>query len=201
MRYHAATKNDINIYIYIYSKYCPNILSGRKKDLEHHVSYANLYICISVDSRAPVLYHFKNIIYIMYACWIIQSCSTLCNLMDYTVPGDFNPPGSSVHGISQARILLWVAIFSSRESSQPRDQTVTNPGIEPACLASPALAGRFLTTWITWDVIYIITPLNGVPGFYNSAKFVLPHASTLTHEIEFLQKNIQYHTVLMTVAL
>ena len=36
---------------------------------------------------------------------------------------DCSPPGSSVHGISQARILEWVAIFSSRGSSRLRDQT------------------------------------------------------------------------------
>ena len=36
---------------------------------------------------------------------------------------DSSPPGSSVHGILQARILEWVAISFSRESSQPRDQT------------------------------------------------------------------------------
>ena len=37
---------------------------------------------------------------------------------------DYSPPGSSVHGILQARILEQVAIFSSRESSPPRDQTL-----------------------------------------------------------------------------
>ena len=37
--------------------------------------------------------------------------------------GLYSPPGSSVHGISQARILEWVAIIFSRGSSQPRDQT------------------------------------------------------------------------------
>ena len=42
---------------------------------------------------------------------------TLCKPMDYS------PPGSSVHGILQARILEWVAISSSRGSSQPRNQT------------------------------------------------------------------------------
>ena len=36
---------------------------------------------------------------------------------------DYSPPGSSVHGILQARILEWVAISFSRESSQHRDQT------------------------------------------------------------------------------
>ena len=42
---------------------------------------------------------------------------TLCN------PTDCSPPGSSVHGILQARILEWVAISFSRESSQPKDRT------------------------------------------------------------------------------
>ena len=46
-----------------------------------------------------------------------QSCLTLCDSMDCS------PPGSSVHGIVQARILEWVAMFPSRGSSQPRDQT------------------------------------------------------------------------------
>ena len=36
---------------------------------------------------------------------------------------DCSPPGSSVHGILQAGILVWVAISFSRRSSQPRDQT------------------------------------------------------------------------------
>ena len=42
---------------------------------------------------------------------------------DYWDPMDYSPPGSSVHGILQARILEWVAIFFSMGSSQPRDQT------------------------------------------------------------------------------
>ena len=46
-----------------------------------------------------------------------QSCPTLRN------PTDCSPTGSSVHGISQARILEWVAIPFSRGSSQSRDQT------------------------------------------------------------------------------
>ena len=60
---------------------------------------------------------------------VAQSCLSLCDSMDC------RPPGSSVHGISQARILEWVAIFYSRVSS--------HPGIEPA---SPASAGGFFTT-------------------------------------------------------
>ena len=48
---------------------------------------------------------------------VAQSCPTLCNLVDCS------PPGSSVHGILQARILEWVAISFTRGSSGPRDQT------------------------------------------------------------------------------
>ena len=48
---------------------------------------------------------------------LFQSCPTLCDLMDC------RSPGSSVHGIFQARILRWVAISSFRGSSQTRDQT------------------------------------------------------------------------------
>ena len=47
----------------------------------------------------------------------LQSCPILCH------PADCCPPGSSVHGILQARILEQVAISFSRESSQARDQT------------------------------------------------------------------------------
>ena len=48
---------------------------------------------------------------------LAQSCLTLCNAMDCS------PPGCSIHGTFQTRILEWVAISFSRVSSQPRDQT------------------------------------------------------------------------------
>ena len=48
----------------------------------------------------------------------LQSRPALCNPMDYRLPG------SSVHGILQARILEWVAISFSRGSSGPRDRTL-----------------------------------------------------------------------------
>ena len=48
----------------------------------------------------------------------LQSCLNLCD------PMDCNPPGSSVHGILQARILEWVAMPFSQGSSQPSDQTL-----------------------------------------------------------------------------
>ena len=57
--------------------------------------------------RRECSYHLKAL--------VAQSCSTLCD------PMNCSPPGSSVHGILQARILEWVAIPFSRGSSWPRD--------------------------------------------------------------------------------
>ena len=62
----------------------------------------------------------------------LQSCPTLCDPMDCS-------PGSSVHGILQAKILEWVALPYSRGSSWPRDQTWVSH-----------FAGRFFTTRATW---------------------------------------------------
>ena len=48
---------------------------------------------------------------------LLHSCLTLCNTLDHSLPGSY------VHGILQARVLEWVAMPSSRESSPPREQT------------------------------------------------------------------------------
>ena len=58
---------------------------------------------------------------------------------------DCSPSGSSVRGILQARVLEWVAISSSRASSQPRD------GISLSYI--PALAGWLLTTSAPWETL------------------------------------------------
>ena len=65
-------------------------------------------------------------------CLVTQSCPTLCD------PMDCGPPGASVLGILQARILEWVAMPSSRGSSQSRGWTQVSD-----------IAGRFFTTWAT----------------------------------------------------
>ena len=65
-----------------------------------------------------------------FACSVTKSRLTLCDLMDC------GPPGSSVHGILQARILEWVAMPSSRGSSRPRDRT---------CVS--CTAGGFFPIW------------------------------------------------------
>ena len=65
---------------------------------------------------------------------VAHSCPTLCDLMDCSLPG------SSVHGVFQARVLEWFAISFSRESSHPRDRT------QVSCIVS-----RCLTVWATRD--------------------------------------------------
>ena len=65
---------------------------------------------------------------------LLQSCPTLCNPMDCSLPG------SSVHGSLQARILEQVPF--------PPPEDLPDPGIEPT---SPALAGGFLTTGTAWE--------------------------------------------------
>ena len=77
---------------------------------------------------------------------VALSCLTLCD------PTDRSLPGSSVHGIFQARVLEWVAIFFSRASSQPRDWTWVS-----------YVAGRRLTIWATReaDIFSIIQDKRG----------------------------------------
>ena len=74
-------------------------------------------------------------------CWLVTKlCLTLCD------PMEWSPPGSSVHGIFQARILEWVAVSFSRGSSQPRDQT---------CVSS---TGRWiLSHWATREAHILLT--------------------------------------------
>ena len=74
----------------------------------------------------------------------LQSCPALCDTVDCS------PPGSSVHGIVQARILEWVAL--------PSPGDLPDPGIKSRSLKSPALAGRLFTTSATWEA-----PLKAYP--------------------------------------
>ena len=73
-----------------------NLLEGLEKNWEHFTYWISSLLWVSE---------------------VTQSCLTLCNPMDYSLPG------SSVYGIFQARILEWVAISFSRGSSWPRDRT------------------------------------------------------------------------------
>ena len=80
---------------------------------------------------------------------LTQSYPTLCD------PMDCSPPGSSVQGILQARILEWVAISFSRGSSQPRDWT------QVSCIAGrlyrlrqPGVIGLLISKNCFWYNFY-----------------------------------------------
>ena len=83
---------------------------------------------------------------------------TLCD------PMDCSPPGSSIHGTLQVRILEWVAIPFSRGSSWPRDQTLVS-----------CIAGRCFTTWTTREAPIIISCM-------------APHSSTLAWKIPWMEE-------------
>ena len=83
---------------------------------------------LHISSPFPSFFDHKKKVKVLVA----QSRPTLCNPMDYS------PPSSSIHGISQTRILEWVAIPFSRRSSWPRGQTCAS-----------YIAGRFFTAWAT----------------------------------------------------
>ena len=84
------------------------------------------------------LFDFKNLLSLFgycllyFSCEVAQSCPTLCDPMDCSLPG------SSVHGIFQARVLEWVAISFSRGSPRPRD-----------CTQVSRIAGRRFAIWAT----------------------------------------------------
>ena len=89
-----------------------------------------------------ILYHWatRRALELSHACTrvkLLQPCSTLCDSMDGSLPG------SSVHGILHQE--CWTGLPC------PPLGDLCNPGIEPASLMSPALAGGFFTASATWE--------------------------------------------------
>ena len=78
---------------------------------------------------------------------VAQSCSTLCDPMDCSLPG------YPVHGIFQAIVLEWIAISFSRGSSQPRDPT------QVSCIA-----GGFLTSWTMREATLVYPSYSATMG-------------------------------------
>ena len=106
---------------------------------------------------------------------VAQSCPTLSD------PMDCNPPGSSVHGIFQAKTLRWVAISLSGGSSQPRDW------IYVSCVS--CIGRRVLHHWATWQARFsphknpnhIVGANNkslGMDPYYPMWLFTLIHSQT-----------------------
>ena len=91
----------------------PCLVMNAPTALKHSVYYSSNFAYACMHAKSP------------------QSCLTLCNSLNCS------PPGSSVCGILQARILEWVAIFSSRGSCRPRNQTCIS---YISCIGRPVLS-------------------------------------------------------------
>ena len=98
-----------------------------------HMVGAILYQTVGVESNGISVYTSVNKAWILTCgqlCSVAPLCLTLCN------PMDCSPPGFSVHGILQARILEWVAIPFPRGSSQCKNWTQVS-----------LIIGGFFTVW------------------------------------------------------
>ena len=99
-----------------------------------------LNVSIAPLGMCPVMSFF---LFICCCCLVTKSCRLFWDPMNCSLPG------YSVPGISQARILEWVAISCSRGSSQPRDRT---------CIFCVSCIGRqILYHWATWEVLCLFT--------------------------------------------
>ena len=99
-------KKDIWLQVHFFSHYC--------------VTYSHFESCC-IFHLIKIPWVFTLLERVIETAWVhvqsFHSCLTLCE------PMWLQPPGSFVHGISQARILEWVAMLSSRGSSWPRNRT------------------------------------------------------------------------------
>ena len=110
-------------------------------------------------------------------------------------PMDCSPPGSSVHGILQATLLEWVAIFSSRVSSQPRDRTCVSLCFLPwrvgsLPLASPGKSFRYSVQFssVTQSCPTLCNPMNcsmpGLPVHHQLPEFTETHVHRIGDAIQ-----------------
>ena len=83
-----------------------------------------------------------NISYAAAVATSLQSCPTPHDPMGHS------PPGSSLHGILQARVLEWFVC--------PPPGDFPDPGIEAAFFMSPALAGCFIITSTNWEAQHLV---------------------------------------------
>ena len=96
----------------------------------------------------------------MHACSVAQSCLTLCDPMDHS------PPGSSVHGTSQVRILEWVAFPPPGDLPDPRIQPAS-PALQVNSLPlshQEALPAFGLHFWLKWKDGDFLGQLETAPG-------------------------------------
>ena len=143
-----AAKNIINLILLLTIWWCPCVESSLLL-LEEVVCYdqrilsAEFYPplpCFILYSKAKFDCYSRCFLKWSEVKWneVDQSCPTLCDPMDCILPG------SSVHGIFQARVLGWVAISFSRGSARPRD-----------CTQVSLIVGRCFTVWATRNFLLL----------------------------------------------
>ena len=101
-------------------------------DAEGHVNIPNVTQMVILEDMGHLTLLTSSIYLYHTQHAFAQSYPTLCD------PSDCSPPGSSVHGVFQARILEWWPV--------PPPGDLPDPGIEPASPVSHALAGGFFTS-------------------------------------------------------
>ena len=109
--------------------------------LSHQGSPNTIYVCVYIYIYTHIHTHI-HIICVCMCAKSLQSCPTLCSPINCILPG------SSIHGILQARILEWLPC--------PPPEDLPDPWMEPSFLMYPALADGFFTTSATWEAVYIV---------------------------------------------
>ena len=122
----------------------------------HMTRWSTWLIITEIQIKTTMRYHLIPVRTYVCECWVAQLGPTLCNLMDCS------PPGSSVHGILQARILEWVAIPFSRGSSQPSDRTQVSPALQADSLPSEPPGKTHQSEWSSSKSLQIINGGEGV---------------------------------------
>ena len=128
----------------------------------------------------PILLRLLIVMIISISMLVTQFCLTLCNPMDYS------PPGSSVHGIFQARILKWVAIPFSRGFSQTRAWTQVSCIADMKHLCQAVNCFQFSS--ITQSCPTLCDPMNrstpGLPVHHELPEFTETHVHRVSDAIQ-----------------
>ena len=104
-------------------------------------------------------------------CYVYVGVQSL-NSVPLSYSMDHSPPGSSVHGISQAWTLKWVAVSSSRASSRPRDWS---------CISGVSCIGRWiLNHCATWKAVFVYTYMHRVCWYFLEDFWIYIHEDIYT---------------------
>ena len=116
---------------------------------KHHVFPAVTLITLP-EMISPLMF----LILCCFCLFVVDLVTQLC--LTLWEPMDCSPPGSSVHGISQTRILEWVAISYSRGSSRPRDGTRISCDSCISCVGRQILS-CWVSHWVPSRVAYLLS--------------------------------------------